>query len=334
MKKISILGAGAWGTAVASLLAENGYEVNLWCYEPEVAHAIQKNHVNERYLPGVSLSIAIKATTSLEEALVGVEWIFQAIPVKFLRTVLAQAKPFYAVDQRWVIMSKGIEQDTLMLPSQILDDVFECAVQKAIFSGPSFAADLAKKQITGVAIAAESCDVALALQAMLANTYFRPYISLDIMGVQAGGALKNIVAIGIGMLDGAGFTDNAKAFLLTRGLHEMVQLTTMIGGKQETVYGLSGVGDLVLTAMGNLSRNMLLGQQFGEGKTLAAISAEWRTLPEGINTVQSVHQLALKYSLDLPICNGIYDVIFNNKPVNDFLRDLMDRPLEHECTLQ
>lgn len=333
MKKVSILGAGAWGTAVASLLADNGYYVTLWCHEQSVADAIQKTRLNNQYLPGFTLSSQINATASLEEAVLGAEWIFEAVPVKFLRSILVQAKPLYHAHQKWVIMSKGIEQDTLMLPSQILDDVFDSVVQKAVFSGPSFAADLVKKQITGVTIAADSCDVGLALQQMLANNYFRPYISLDLIGVQAGGALKNIIAIGIGILKGAGYTDNAKAYLFTRGLHEMKQLTMMLGGKQETVYGLSGVGDLVLTAMGNLSRNMLLGEQLGKGRTVASIAAEWGTLPEGINTVQSVHQLALKHSLDLPICNGLYQVIFHNKSADVFLRELMARPLEHECGL-
>lgn len=333
MKQISILGAGAWGSAVACLLADNGYSVMVWCHEPAIATAINNTHTNERYLPGVKLSPLIKASVELKEAIAHSQWIFEAVPVKFLRSVLQQAKPFYAQSQKWVIMSKGIEKDTLMLPSQILDDVFDVNVHKAIFSGPSFAADLAKKQITGVTIAAQSCEIGLELQSMLANSYFRPYISLDIIGVQAGGALKNIIAIGMGILKGAGYTDNAQAYLFTRGLHEIVQLTTMLGGKRETVYGLSGAGDLVLTAMGNLSRNMLLGQQLGAGKTLAAITAEWGTLPEGINTVQSVHQLARKHSLNLPICNGIYELIFNNKFTEDFLSQLMARPLENECDL-
>lgn len=333
MKKVSILGAGAWGTAVASLLADNGYHVTLWCHEPMVADAIKKTRINEQYLPRITLSPLILPTLDLKDAVLGAEWIFEAVPVKFLRSILVQANPFYDSNQKWVIMSKGIEQDTLMLPSHILDDVFQGTVQKAVFSGPSFAADLAQKQITGVTIAADSCHVGVALQAMLANTYFRPYISLDIIGVQAGGALKNIIAIGIGILKGAGYTDNAKAYLFTRGLHEMKQLTMMLGGKQETVYGLSGVGDLVLTAMGNLSRNMLLGEQLGKGRTVASIAAEWGTLPEGINTVQSVHQLALKHSLELPICNGLYDVIFTNKSAELFLSELMARPLEHECDL-
>lgn len=334
MKKVLILGAGAWGTSVACLLAENGYEVFLWCHEPEVAQTIQKNHINERYLPGIILPSTIYPVIKLQEAFINVNWIFEAVPVKYLRAVLMQAKPFYRPEQTWVIMSKGIEQDTCMLPGQVLDDVFECSVRKAIFSGPSFAADLAQKQITGVTIAAESCDIGLALQQMLANSYFRPYISLDMVGVQAGGALKNIIAIGIGILDGAGFKDNAKAFLFTRGLHEMVQLTTMMGGKKETMYGLSGVGDLVLTAMGNLSRNMLLGKRLGQGESLAAITTEWGTLPEGINTLYSVHQLALQHSLDLPICNGLYAVLFNNKPIDAFLKDLIERPLERECVLK
>jgi glycerol-3-phosphate dehydrogenase (NAD(P)+) len=334
MKKISILGAGAWGTAVAGLLAENGYRVMLWCREPEVAHAILTTRVNTRYLPGVQLSINVVPVTDLEQACAGTEWIFEAVPVKFLREILHCVKPFYRSDQKWVIMSKGIEQETLMLPGQIIDDVFGCTVEKAVFSGPSFAVDLAQKQITGVAIAAQSCEVGMTLQSMLANSYFRPYISLDMIGVQAGGALKNIIAIGIGLFEGAGLKDNAKAFLLTRGLQEMVELTCMMGGKKETVYGLSGVGDLVLTAMGKLSRNMLFGKELGRGQSLIHLEQAWGTLPEGVNTVQSVHQLAKRYSLDLPICSGLHDVIFAHKPVRLFLDELMDRPLGPECEIK
>ena len=150
MKKVSILGAGAWGTAVACLLADNGYQVTLWCHEPAVADAINNTRINERYLPGVTLSPLIQPTVDLQEVVAHAQWIFEAVPVKFLRSVLVQAQPFYMQSQKWVIMSKGIEQDTLMLPTQILDDVFKADVHKAIFSGPSFAADLAQKQITGV----------------------------------------------------------------------------------------------------------------------------------------------------------------------------------------
>ncbi len=333
MKKVCVIGEGAWGTAVATLLAANGYEVNLWCHDADVCKAIATQHKNERYLPGIQLDATIQPTTDLEQAVCDVTWIFEAIPVKFLRSVLKQARTCFDPQQVWVILSKGIEQNTLLFPSQMIDAVFDHAVNKVIFAGPSFAHDLANKQITAVTLAATDCTVGLELQRMLANDYFRPYISLDMIGVQVGAALKNVIALGIGMLDGAGFTDNAKAFIFTRGLHEMVKLARALGGKQETLYGLSGVGDLVLTSMGKLSRNLAVGRRLGQGDDVNTILRETGYIPEGINTVQSVHQLSQKNGLDLPICDGIYQVIFEHKPLHEIITALMQRPLEQECII-
>jgi len=333
MKTVCVLGAGAWGTAVATLLANNGYNVRLWSHEDDVVREICKQRINTTYLPGIVLDPRIEATTDLQQAICGASWIFEAVPVKFLRDVLQKALPCYNSGQTWVVLSKGIEQKTLLLPTQIIDDVFGRATKKAVFSGPSFAADLAKKQITAVTLAATDCAVALELQKVLANHYFRPYISLDIIGAQVGGAIKNVLTLGIGMLDGAGYSDNAKAFLLTRGLHEIVQIAVALGGRQETIYGLSGVGDLVLTSMGNLSKNLALGKRLGQGDSLTSLSASSSVVPEGINTIQSVYELIERYKLDLPICQGLYHVIFNEKTINEFLAQLMARPLENECII-
>jgi glycerol-3-phosphate dehydrogenase (NAD(P)+) len=331
MKRITILGAGAWGTAIATLLADNGHSVLLWCHEPEVAQDITKNHTNQKYLPGVLLSERITATHDLKTALEHAQWIFEAVPVAYLRAVLQQAKAWYSPDQRWVVMSKGIEQETVRVPTQIIDDVFGAGVHKAVVAGPSFAADLVKKQITGVVVASESCDDAIALQTMLANAYCRPYITTDILGVQLGSALKNVIALGIGMLKGAGYADNAQAYVLTRGLREMAQLSCAMGGKQETVYGLSGMGDLVLTSMGSSSKNMALGTLLGAGESLEEIAKKFGTLPEGVNTVKSIYRLAHDYKLTLPLCSGIYVVLFEQKSLNVMLQELMSRPLENEC---
>jgi len=332
---VCMLGCGAWGTAVAMLLAENGYTVKLWCHEKEVADAITTNGYNEQYLPGVKLHTNIIATHDLEDALCGTQVVFEATPVKFLRSVLQEASYCISTQQIWVILSKGIEQETLLLPSQIIDDVFRDVgngvIHKVVFSGPSFAHDLVRKQITAVTIAANDCDVARTVQAMLANSYFRPYIALDPIGAQVGGALKNVIALGVGMLDGAGYTDNAKAFLLTRGLDEMKQLTVMLGGKPETLQGLSGIGDLVLTAMGRLSRNLTIGRQFGKGARLDFI-AQNGNLPEGVGTCKSVYQIIQKNNLDLPICLGVYAVIFEGKSVQQMMQELMALPLGNECT--
>jgi len=330
MKKVTVLGDGAWGTAVATLLAQNGCTVLLWCHNQEVADTIKEKRVNERYLPGCTLNELIHPVTSLQEAVCGSKWVFEAVPVKFLRSVLQQTIHCFSRDQTWIILSKGIEQETLLLPSQIIDDVFGYEPKKAVLAGPSFAQDLARKQLTAVSIAATQESTARTLQKMLANNYFRPYYSPDLIGVQVGGALKNVLALGIGVLEGAGFTDNAKALLFTRGLNEMVQCAVALGGEQETLYGLSGVGDLVLTSMGSLSRNLLVGKRIGAGDSLETILAETGYIPEGLNTVKSVHKLAQKYNVQLPIFENIYEGIFGGKPLDAIIAELMSRPLKRE----
>ena len=331
MKKIAVLGEGAWGTAVATLLAHNGYAVTVWCYHADLVDVINRTRMNERYLPGIALSPLITAVGSIEDAISDAEWIFEAIPVQYLRSIIEKVKPYYHKSQRWVVMSKGIEKNSLCLPTEIISDVLGADVQQTVFAGPSFARDLARKDITAVTIAAPDCEHAKELQHLLANDYFRPYISTDMIGVQAGAALKNVIALGIGMLDGAGYTDNAKAFMLTRGLHEMTELAVKLGGRQETMYGLSGVGDLVLTAMGSLSRNLEVGKKLGRGQSLEEILQKTGYIPEGINTVASMHALMGKYDVQLSICTGIYDVIFKGKPLQNMLHALMLQTFSYEC---
>ena len=331
MKIVCVIGEGAWGTAVAILLSENGYTVKLWCHDPEVAACIASKHVNERYLPGIKLSDAIQPITKLEEAICDVQWVFEAIPVQYLRSVLKNTVRCFSPEQVWVVLSKGIEHDTLLLSSQIIDDVFAYETKKAVVAGPSFAHELATKQITAVTIASTDCTVGKSLQLMLANSYFRPYISLDMIGVQIGSAIKNVITLAVGMLDGAGFDDNCKAYLLTRGLDEMVKIALALGGRQETVYGLSGVGDLVLTSMGSLSRNLIVGRRLGHGDALEEILADTGFIPEGINTTKSVYRLAQQKKLDVPICQGVYDIIFGEKKIEQLLQELIERPLEQEC---
>jgi len=331
MKTITIIGEGAWGTAIATLLATNGYTVKLWCRDKIVAETISKKRYNERYLPGVELPINVRPTTDLSEALYDVEWVFEAIPVVFLRSLLLQALPWVSSKQRWVILSKGIEQETLLLPTQIVDDVFSNKVKKAVFAGPSFAYEVATKQITAVTVAATDCSIGQELQRILANNYFRPYISLDIIGVQVGAALKNVITLGMGLLDGAGCNDNAKAFFMTRGFNEMVQLAYAMGGKPKTLYGLSGFGDLILTSMGKLSKNLEVGQRLGRGEQLAAILEQTGYTPEGINSVRSMCQLIERYNLNLSICRGIYAIIFEKKSVQAMLDQLIAQPLSWEC---
>ncbi|MCA9770297.1 NAD(P)-dependent glycerol-3-phosphate dehydrogenase [Candidatus Dependentiae bacterium] len=330
--KVCILGEGAWGTAVATLLANNGHTVHVWCYHKEVAEDIKENRSNSRYLPNIALDKNIVPFIDIEKALCDVDWVFEAIPVQYLRSILEQAQRCFNLKQTWVVLSKGIEKGSFLLPSQVIDAVFATRVKKAIFSGPSFAKDLAEKQITGVTIAADDCETGQQLSQLLANNYFRPYISLDVIGAQIGGALKNVITLGVGMLDGAGYTDNAKAFLLSRGFHEIVTIATLLGAQCDTLYGLCGIGDLVLTAMGKHSKNLTVGRRLGKGEKLQNILEETGYIPEGVNTVQAMHQYIKKNNLDLPVCDGIYQVIFQDKKLEDMLANLMQRrPLEVEC---
>jgi glycerol-3-phosphate dehydrogenase (NAD(P)+) len=324
MKKVCVLGEGAWGTAVATLLAHNGYAVQLWCYEAANAQTIARTRINERYLPGHTLSEFITPITSLSEAMDGSEWIFEAIPVQYLRSTIQKAAPHFTDDQTWVVLSKGIEQETLLLPTQIIDDVCGKNPRKVVLAGPSFAADVVNKQVTGVSIAASDREYAYALQKIVENDYFKTFFNTDLIGVQVGGAVKNVITLGVGMLEGAGYTDNTKTFLVTQGLHEMAQIATVLGGKPETLYGLSGSGDLMLTALGKLSRNLAVGKRLGKGDALLqTILDELGHIPEGVNTVQSIAKLMETKKLQLPICKAVYEIIFAGKKVDHLIAALM-----------
>ncbi len=330
MKKVCVVGEGAWGTAIALLLARNGHHVALWCHDADVADIIKTTGVNERYLPRIQLDKNIHPTFDLGAALEGAEIVFEAIPVQFLRKVLKDAQRYYNPLQIWVMLSKGMEQQTLLFPSQIIQALFGSAVRLAVVAGPSFARDVAHESITAVTIASD-CDTAKLLQTIMTNHYFKTYITTDIMGVQTGAALKNVITLGVGMLRGAEYSDNAQAFILTRGLHEMVQLSVALGGRQETLYGLSGVGDLVLTCNSQQSKNLLVGMQLGAGQSLQAILKKTGFIPEGINTIQAMNQLMLQKKIKMPICGGMYEVIFEGKPLKVFLDELMAIPEIWEC---
>jgi len=308
--KICVLGEGAWGTAIAKLLANNGLSVNLWCHNPDISQAI------------LNLDTLIKPTPHMQEALQDVDWIFEAIPVKFLRSVIEKSKPHITDKQIFVILSKGIEQDTLLFPTQIIDEVLGFVTKKAVISGPSFAHDLNNRHVTAVNIASSNMQITQDLIAIMKNNYFYPKLSNDIIGLQVCGAIKNVIALGLGIADSSGCGDNTKAFLLTVGLQEMALLNKQVGGYSETVYDLAGIGDLVLSCFGSHGRNFLMGKQLGEGKKSEDIFAQTGFIPEGINTVQSVKQLIDKTGLDLPLCSGIYNVIFNNLKFSDLLKTI------------
>lgn len=323
LKTISLIGAGSFGTAIAQLLAHNGHTVNLWCHEQSVADAIKLDGQNKKYLPGIQLHKNIIPTTDLSLALNGVQWVFEAIPVVYLRSVLEQARPYAHKEHTWVVLSKGIENNTLLFPTQMIDDAFGYEVKKAIVAGPSFAREVAEGAITGVSIGATDCALGIELQEMLTNEAFHAYPTDDVMGVQVGAAFKNVISLGMGMLDGAGYGDNPKAFLFIRGLAEAAQCAVALGGRQETLYGLSGVGDLVLTSMGKASRNREVGRLIGAGSSLSEILKETGYTVEGVNTIKSVLALAAKYNVRVPVCENIFAVLHGQKTIQEMMRGII-----------
>lgn len=315
--KVTVLGAGAWGTALASLLADNGHQVMLWAYEADVADQINKHHTN-RYLKDMYLSEQIGATHDIVQAVAYSDTMFVAIPVAFIRSSLSSISNEIAQCKRWIMTSKGIEQHTLLLPTQIVEDMWNVRSFAAV-SGPSFAYDLSRKQVTGIVIASHNEVLKQHVCALFANAYFIPELSSDVIGVQLCGALKNIIALGVGMLDGAGYTDNSKAYFLTRALHEMMQLGLQLGAQEKTFYGLAGVGDIVLTAMGSRSKNLAIGRRIGKGESLDAIAKKMSCMPEGINTLQSVHELMAQKQIIMPLCQAVYEVVFKQRSVRSIV---------------
>lgn len=322
-QNICVIGEGAWGTAVATVLAANGHTVTLWCHDKDVAADIERFHTNNRYLPHIALQNTIRTTTDLRGVISSTQYIFLSTPVAYLRAVLKNAQAVCSSEQTWVMLNKGIERDTNMVPSQIVADVLVADVKKVIVSGPSFARDVANQQTTGMMVAAHDKTQAQAVQKLIENSFIKTFYSPDVLGVQYAAALKNVLALGMGILHGLGTSENTKAFFLTAGLHEIAQVVKAAGGLQETVYGLSGVGDLVLTATGTQSRNAAFGYRVGKGESLAAIATPGTILPEGVNTVASINHLAQKYALELPLCHAVYQVVVNGEQAASITEALM-----------
>lgn len=320
--KITVLGAGSWGTAISQLLAFNNYSVTLWCNSNEVAKNIINQKENHKYLPKVKLSNLIYPVTDINQAIKDSNFIFEAIPVKFLRKVIEKIN-LKKLNKNipWISLSKGIETNTNLFSSQIIEDILN-PTSISVLSGPSFAIELIKKQPTAVDIASKSKLFASKIQKIINNNFFTSIYKKDVLGVEIGGALKNIITIAVGLIDSLGYKDNTKAYIITKGLKEISILTKKIGGNQTTIYGLSGLGDLVLTSLGSNSKNLKFGQLLGQGKNLNQIKSILPTLPEGINTAKAVYQLANKYKINLPICLSIYEIIYNNASPDILINNL------------
>ncbi|MFA5306345.1 MAG: NAD(P)H-dependent glycerol-3-phosphate dehydrogenase [Candidatus Babeliales bacterium] len=323
---VTILGAGAWGTAVATLLAHNGATVKMWCYEDEVAHDITTNHRNKKYLPDIKLSPSITATTNLPEALLNAEWIFEAIPVPYIRSILGKIDPQISptvLTAPWVILSKGLEHNTLKLPASIVEDVLRTPIHYVVVSGPNFAGELASQVMTASVLAGNNQKIVLRLANLLATSYFKPIASDDPVGAMVGGALKNVMALILGIAHEAPFSHkNTTAYLFAQGLNEIAIITQHYGGKRDTIYGLAGLGDMVLSCTSTTSRNMQFGVLLGRGLTLEQATQQFHSEPEGVATLRSLQKFVTRTDLDIPLCRAAYHCIFEGRPFAQALTDL------------
>ena len=330
--KIGVIGAGAWGTALAMLLADKGYDVTLWMYEKNLAEETARTRENRVYLPGFPLTGSIQVTSALETAVRNKPVILSVVPSHTVRTVAKQFAPFLSENAIIISASKGIETDTLMPLSEVFKDILPKGFHNRLcfLSGPSFAKEVAQKMPTAVALASYDPAIGRKAQEVFSNAYFRVYTNPDVLGVELAGSLKNVVAIAAGVLEGMGFGYNTMAALLTRGLAEMARLGAAMGGSLQTFSGLAGMGDLVLTCTGGLSRNRTLGVRLGKGEKLDEIMKNAKTVAEGVKTAKAARELAAKYHMHMPIVEQVYHILYEGKDPGQALKDLMARDLKSE----
>lgn len=328
MSYIAVMGAGSWGTTLASLLAEKGYDVSLWAFEKEIADEINDRLTNGTYLPDVTLPRGLHATNDLEDAVKKARYILNVVPTQFTRSVFKEAVKYIHENAVVVSASKGIEHGTLLTVSSVLNEI--SGNQSAVLSGPSFAKEVINKLPTAVTLATNNPDSGLLLQEIFNTGYFRVYTHSDILGVELGGALKNVIAIASGISDGLGLGHNARAALITRGIAEMTRLGENMGADKRTFSGLSGMGDLVLTCTGALSRNYSVGIKLGQGMKLADILSSTKSVAEGVATALSAFELSQKFGVEMPIVEQVYKVIYKDKNPAEAVNVLMNRALRSE----
>jgi glycerol-3-phosphate dehydrogenase (NAD(P)+) len=329
IKKVSVMGDGGWGTTLAILLSEKGYDVTLWGAFADYVETLKSTRVNTKFLPGVRIPAAVKISSSADEACAGKDLIVLAVPSQYMRNVLSKPDIKKVKPAAFVSVTKGIENGTLKRMSEIIK---ECLgkVRLAVLSGPTIAHEVALKIPTTIVSSSEDAELAKAAQRVFMTDALRVYASSDVIGTELGGSLKNIIAIAAGISDGLGFGTNAKAALLTRGLVEMVRLGAAMGAKRETFYGLSGLGDLATTCISPYSRNRHFGEEIGKGIKMKDALKETEMVVEGVATTQSAHDLARRYKVEMPITEEIYKVIYENKDPRKAVYDLMTRPARAE----
>jgi glycerol-3-phosphate dehydrogenase (NAD(P)+) len=330
--KIGLIGSGSFGTALGSLLADKGYDVLVWTRSEEQAKGINTEHRNNKHLSNLALPEKMKASTSLEEVIRDKDLILSAPPSHVLGEILSKIREFLPENTPIVSATKGIENDTLRLVS----DIFEESLPEkfhpnlCFLSGPSFAKEIVQRVPTAVSIASKNQFTAKKVQEIFSFGYFRTYWTSDVVGIEIGGSMKNVVAIASGVCDGLGLGHNARAALITRGLNEMTRLGVKMGADPMTFLGLAGLGDLVLTCTGDLSRNRTVGMKLGQGKTLSTILGEMNEVAEGVKTTKSAYQLSKKLGVDMPITEEVYKMLYEEKSPKDVVKDLMSRDLKKE----
>jgi glycerol-3-phosphate dehydrogenase (NAD(P)+) len=330
--RITVLGAGSWGTTLAVLLSSNSHQVILWAHREDHAQAIIASRENRTLLPGVKIPGNIEITSDLEQSVSRCDLLVAAVPVQFIRPIGERLRSHDFTSTTIVNVSKGIENSSLMTMSGVLLDVLPTVRQENIvtLSGPSFAEEVSRQVPTAVVAASTDLGVAKKVQQAFMTPYFRVYSSDDIRGVELAGSIKNVIAIGAGIADGAGFGDNTKAAIMTRATVELSRLGTVMGAQQRTFAGLSGIGDLIATCMSKHSRNRHVGEEIGKGRKLRAVLADMVMVAEGVATTRSVHDLSVKYNVELPISNEVFEVLFEDKDPIAATSDLMTRDAKGE----
>jgi len=332
MKHVAIIGAGSWGTALSLTLANLGHDVRLWAYEKEVAESIRTRRENELFMAGVRLPETVFPTNDLHGALHGAEIVVTVMPSHVCRSLFEQMLPFLGAEMIFVSATKGLDTERLMRMSEVLRSVVGQRFwpRLAVLSGPSFAREVARGDPTALVAASEDREVAQLIQREFSSRTLRLYTSSDVVGVELGGAVKNVIAIAAGVVEGLGLGHNPTAALITRGLAEMTRLACACGARRETLAGLAGMGDLVLTCTGDLSRNRSVGVELGKGRKLAEIISPMRMVAEGVKTTKATVALAARHGIDMPITQQVHRILEGQTSPRDAIRELMERTLKEE----
>lgn len=329
MKKISIIGGGSFGTAIAVLLSKNGLECSIWCHSKGTTNDINIYRENKKYLKGIIIPSNVKAYCDLQEALVDSEVVVLAVPSKAIRETSRKVAPLLKKNEIIVTVAKGIENHTLKRMSQIIEEEIKNH-SIVVLSGPSHAEEVAREIPTTVTVASKNMEAAEKIQSIFSSNTFRVYTNSDLIGVEIGGAFKNIIALAAGISDGIGYGDNTKAALMTRGMSEIIRVGTKLSGKAETFYGLTGMGDLIVTCTSMHSRNRKAGILIGKGKTVDEAIKEVGMVVEGIEAVKAFYELKVKTDVDMPITAALYEVLFKGKDPKESVIELMGRSYKEE----